>query len=72
MSLTGEVDRPVHVHHGNIRLFAAPVVKWVDDDTIDSAGLNLLRDHVTLSVKSQDRHPVVEMNVLSVQGYEII
>lgn len=62
--LTREVDRPLQVHHGDIRLFSLPVVPAVDDDAVDSSGLNLGRVYTALSVKSKDGRPQAKVHVL--------
>lgn len=55
--LTREVDWLLQVHHGNVSLFSLLVVLAVDDDAIDSSGLNFGRVYTALSVKSKNGQP---------------
>lgn len=55
------------MHHGDVGLFASPVVVSVDDDAIDSSGLNLQRVCITLSMKTEKGRPGLEVDVLPVE-----
>lgn len=67
LSLTGEVDWLLQVHHGDVSLFRLSVVMSVDDDAIDSSGLNVHRVFITLSMKTKNSQPRVEVDVLPVE-----
>ena len=41
MSLTGEVDWLLQMHHGDVGLVGSSVVFSVDDDSIDLSDLNV-------------------------------
>lgn len=57
VTLTGEVDWLLQVHHSDVCLFAASVVASVDDDVINFSGLDIFRVHVILSMESKDSQP---------------
>lgn len=65
--LTGEVDWLLQMHHGDVGLFALSVVFSVDDDAIDSSGLNICRVHVALRVKTENSRPGLQVDVLPVE-----
>lgn len=52
--LTCEIHPLLQVHQCDIGLFGASVVGSVDNDTIDSSGLNIHRGDVALRVKPED------------------
>ena len=66
--LTGEVDRLLQMHHGDVGLFAPSVVASVDDDAIDSSGLNLRGARVALRVKPEDSSPGLEVDIFPARG----
>lgn len=55
--LTSEVDWLLQMHHGDVSLFCLSVVLSVDDDAINSPGLNIRRVYATLSVKAKNSQP---------------
>lgn len=67
MLLTREVDRLLQMHHGDVSLFGLPVVLPVDDDAIDSSGLNFSRVYTALSVKSKNSQPRPKVYILPVK-----
>lgn len=55
------------MHHGDVSLFRLPVVLAVDDDAIDSSGLNFGRVYTALSVKSKYGRPQSKVHVLPME-----
>lgn len=67
MLLTCEVDWLLQMHHGDVGLLRLFVVLAVDDDAIDSSGLDFGRVYARLSVKSKNGQPRPKVHVLPVK-----
>lgn len=65
--LTGKVNWLLQMHHGDVSLFGSSVILSVDDDAIDSSGLNFSRVDTVLSMKTENSQPELKMQVLPVE-----
>lgn len=65
--LTGKVDWLLQMHHGDIGLFGSSVILSVNDNTIDSSGLNFSRVDAILSMKTENSQPELNVQILPVE-----